>query len=212
VRHLLAQLTAAPHIPDSARAWEQLWSSTPAEQLPWHAAALDPVLDDAIAAHSAPGRRLLDLGTGDGIVAIAAARRGFRVTALDVAPTALGRARERADRAQTRSILFVLDDITAPRLDIAHDIAVDRGLLHSLPHDSWPAYSAAVTRLVSPGGALLLVAHAPGTAPGTHPLTAHELSTLLPAFALMRTLPTTLTHAPAHLFELEHRADSGRCG
>jgi SAM-dependent methyltransferase len=209
VRHVLGEIAATPRPPDTARGWEQLWSSTHADQLPWHVETLDPPLAEAIAARHAPGRRLLDLGTGDGVVAIAAARCGFRVTATDVAPSALGLARDRADRAGARAIVFVLDDITAPRLDGdrdgAYDVVVDRGLLHCLPRDRRAAYAAGVTRLVPPGGALLVVAHEPGTALGTQPVTAGELRALLPAFELVRALPTALAGAAAQLFELERR-------
>jgi 3-polyprenyl-4-hydroxybenzoate decarboxylase/SAM-dependent methyltransferase len=205
VRHLLRELATRPRVPDSAQAWEQLWSTTHAAQLPWHAAALEPALAEAIAARHAPGRRLLDVGTGDGLVAIAAAHAGFRVTAIDVAPSALGRACERADRAGARSIVFVLDDITAPRLDGAHDIAVDRGLLHALPHERRRAYATGVTRLISPRGTLIVVAHEAGSGLGTLPIAAADLGALLPAFELVRTSRTTLGNVPAEQFELERR-------
>lgn len=221
VHHLLRELAVRPRLPDTALGWEQLWAATPAEQLPWHARTLDPPLAEAIAARYAPGRRLLDLGTGDGLVAIAAADRGFRVTAIDVAPSALGRARERADHAGARSIVFVLDDITAPRLggapqggpgglsDGGYDVAVDRGLLHSLPRGRWGDYATGVTGLIAAGGTLLVVAHQPGTALGTQPITADELCALLPAFELVRSVSTTLAGAAAQLFELARRADDG---
>jgi 3-polyprenyl-4-hydroxybenzoate decarboxylase/SAM-dependent methyltransferase len=215
VHHLLREVAVRPRLPDTAHGWEQLWATTPAEQLPWHARTLDPPLAEAIAARYAPDRRLLDLGTGDGVVAIAAAERGFRVTAIDVAPSALGRARERADQADARSIVFVLDDVTAPRLGGSNaggqhgdgfDVAVDRGLLHGLPRDRWGGYATGVTGLVSPGGTLLVVAHQPGTELGTQPITADELCALLPAFELVRAVSTTLAGAAAQLFELARRA------
>jgi len=222
VRHLLRELAVRPRVPDTARGWEQLWSATPADQLPWHAGALEPPLAAAIAAHHAPGRRLIDLGTGDGVVAIAAAHHGYAVTAIDVAPSALGQARDRAGKA-ARSIVFVLDDITAPKLDHgaagdfrgvfadrvggAFDVAVDRGLLHVLPRDRWAAYAAAVTSLIAPGGVLLVVAHPPGAELGTIAVTADELRALLPDFELVGIAPTTLAGAPAQLFELRPRVD-----
>ncbi len=225
IGHILGELAKPPRLPDTAYGWEQLWASTPADQLPWHVATLDPALATAIAARHAAGRRLLDLGTGDGVVAIAAALRGFRVTATDVAPSALGVAKDRADRAGARQIVFVLDDITASRLapsadragdhgpaqsldrslESAYDIVVDRGLLHSLPRDRRMAYAAAVTGLVAPGGALLVVAHQPGAALGTQPVTAGELGALFPAFELTSVVPTTLAGAAAQLFELAPR-------
>jgi SAM-dependent methyltransferase/3-polyprenyl-4-hydroxybenzoate decarboxylase len=205
VRHLLRELAVRPRVPDTARGWEQLWSATPGDQLPWHTGTLEPPLADAIAARYAQGRRLIDLGTGDGTVAIAAAAHGFAVTATDIAPSALGQARDRADRAGARAIVFVLDDAAAPRLPGGFDVAVDRGLLHVLLRDRWPGYAAAVTALVAPGGALLIVAHAPGAELGTQPIAADELAALLPGFELLRTTPTTLAGAAAQLFELSRR-------
>ncbi|HEY0479279.1 MAG TPA: class I SAM-dependent methyltransferase, partial [Kofleriaceae bacterium] len=145
-------------------------------------------------------------GTGDGLVAVAAAQRGFDVTAIDIAPSALGRARERADAAGVRSVVFVLDDATAPRLAGSFDVAVDRGLLHCLPRAEHTAYAASMAALVAPGGTLLVVAHQPGGEVGTHPLTAGELCALLPAFELVRAAPTTLAGAAAQLFELTRRS------
>jgi len=199
VRHLLAELAPRARLPHDAGEWERLWAGTPLDRLPWHAGDVDPALATALAARRGT---LLDLGTGAGTVAIAAARRGFRVTATDVAPSALGRARERAGELP---ILFVLDDVTATRLDGRFDVAVDCGLLHCLPRDRWPAYAAAVSGLVPTGGSLLVVAHQPGVDMATHPVAAEELAALLPAFALVRATPSTLSRSPAHLFELERR-------
>jgi SAM-dependent methyltransferase len=202
VRHLLTSLSR-PQLPHGAAGWEQLWSSTPLEQLPWHADRVEPPLAAALDARAGAGKRLLDLGTGAGLVAIEAARRGFRVTATDIAPSALGRARERAGELP---ILFVLDDVTASRLDGRFDVAVDVGLLHCLPRESWPAYAAAVTELTVPGGSLLVVAHQPGGELATNPLTAEDVSALLPAFELVNAVSTTLSHGDARLFELARRA------
>jgi len=47
------------------------------------------------------------------------------------------------------------------------------------------------------------VAHQPGAERGTHPVTGDDLRVLLPAFQLVRAVPTTLAAAAAQLFELE---------
>jgi SAM-dependent methyltransferase len=57
-------------------------------------APLAPVVCDA--AGVGAGMRVLDAATGDGNVALEAARRGAQVTAVDLAPEQLARARERA--------------------------------------------------------------------------------------------------------------------
>ncbi|HVK84362.1 MAG TPA: flavoprotein [Kofleriaceae bacterium] len=202
-RYVLAQLPARTALPADAAGWEQLWASTPNERLAWHTDDVDAVMGAALEAHHARGRTLLDLGTGSGTIAIAAARRGFTVTATDVSPTALGRARERAGALP---ILFALDDITATRLPGAFDVAVDCGLLHCLSPAARSAYASAIATLVTPGGALLLVAHQPGAAVASHPLTAHDVSALLPDFALVREHVITLARADARLFELARLA------
>jgi SAM-dependent methyltransferase len=190
IRHVLGQL--APVVPRDAAAWERLWAQTASP--PWHVDAVEPPLAEALATASG---RLLDLGCGDGTVAIEAARRGFRVTATDVAPTALARARARAGDLP---ILFALDDVTASRLDARFDVAVDRGLLHCLPREAWSSYAGTLGELVAPGGALLLVAHRPGGERGTTAITEAELARVLPVFQLERVIPTTLAGGDAHLY------------
>ena len=199
VRYLLGN---APQLPTDPDGWERLWSSTPLDRLPWHAETIDAPVADALDTRASGGRHLIDLGTGAGTVAIAAARRGFRVTATDVSATALRCARERAGELP---ILFVLDDITQPRLDAQFDIAVDCGLLHCLPRDRWDCYARAVTARIAPGGTLLLVAHQPGAELATTAVTADDVRVLFPAFELTQTTPTTLSRRAATLFELSMR-------
>ena len=201
VRHLLAQ--SGPRVlPVGANAWERLWATATLEQLPWHAESVDGPLATALAERCAVGRKLIDLGTGAGTVAIEAARRGYAVTATDIAASALRRTRERAGALP---IQLVLDDITATCIDTRYDVAVDSGLFHCLPRERWDAYAAAIDRLVAPGGALLLVAHQPGTQLATNPVTDAELRVLLPGFEIARMAQTTLSGANATLYELEHR-------
>ncbi len=207
VRHVLAH-QEAPRLPTDAAGWERLWAAPQLELLPWHADTISAPLAAALDArrgrlndHGTAGR-LLDLGTGAGTVAIEAARRGFAVTATDISATALGRARERAGDLP---ILFVLDDVRTTRVPGEYDVAVDVGLLHCLPRDAWPAYASAVTARIATGGSLLVVTHDPGVQLATTPATADDLRALLPAFELTASSPTTLSRAPATLFELARR-------
>ncbi len=197
-KHLLAHVVPRPRLPADAAAWEQLWSTTPLDQLPWTHDPIDGPLQDALASHARPDRRLLDLGTGTGALAIAAARLGYRVTATEVSPTALGRARGSAKDAP---ILFVLDDVTRSQLDTTFDVVVDRGVLHCLPPDRRAAYANTVTARTVATGTLLVVAHATGEL-ATHPLSPAELAALLPGFMLVGSTPTTLSGGAANLVEL----------
>ncbi len=229
-KHVLAHVVPRPRLPESATAWERLWSTTPIDQLPWTHDAIDPPLAAALDAHvkpatldarakpdahapaldaranpdaSAPAiephpRRLLDLGTGTATVAIAAAKLGYRVVATEISATALGRARTAAGELP---ILFALDDVCASQLDGAFDVIVDRGVLHCLPLDRRADYAATIHALARPGGTVLVVVHVGGEL-ATHPITADQLATLLPAFDLVSSTPTTLSGGQANLIEL----------
>lgn len=61
----------------------------------------------------APGPRVLDLGCGVGRHAVALARRGFEVTAMDVSAWALARAREAAEAAGVEVTWHQVDLLTA---------------------------------------------------------------------------------------------------
>jgi magnesium-protoporphyrin O-methyltransferase len=77
------------------------------------------------------GRRVLDAGCGTGAFSLEAARRGAQVVAIDIAPTLVGIARERAaGLAGPGSIDFRVGDMLDPALgEFDHVVAMD-SLIH----------------------------------------------------------------------------------
>jgi len=149
---------AKPRAPRDGAGWDELYASQPAEQLPWYTEAVD---DDVLACFErlAPkGSFVLDIGTGLGQVAVAAAERGHHVVATDVSRRAL---EEAARRFPKQPVLWLEDDIAASRLRRRFDVAVDRGCLHLLTPEAAARYVANAATLLSPGGYLLLKTHAP---------------------------------------------------
>lgn len=74
-----------------------------------------------------PGAEILDIGTGRGRHARVLARRGYRVTGLDLAEKAVATARERADREGLTSdqIAFVQGDMRLPHFQERFDGVVN---------------------------------------------------------------------------------------
>lgn len=100
---------------------------------------------------------ILEIGTGTGHFARAAARAGYRVTALDVSPIMLQYAAARADAEGLAGIELKHGGFltfTAP--PASFDAAVSVLALHHLP-DVWKAVALSnVHRVLKPGGRFLL--------------------------------------------------------
>ncbi len=106
-----------------------------------------------------PGRAL-DLGCGPGRNAVHLAAAGFAVDAVDLSPTAIAWARERAGGAGIR--FHCGDAFTATGLTGPYDLVYDSGCFHHLPPHRRVSYLALLERSLAPGGHLALTCFAAG--------------------------------------------------
>lgn len=118
------------------------------------AAALDALL--ALCA-PLPGRRVLDVACGPGIVSCALAAAGASVVGVDATPTMLALARQRAEHegvaARTRFEPATMEAL--PFADGSFDLVVSRYALH---HAADPAVVAGeLSRVAGPSGAVVVV-------------------------------------------------------
>lgn len=100
--------------------------------------------------------RVVDLGCGSGTDAIFLARQGFDVTGIDISPTALGQAEEKARKAGI-SVRWVLADVTAPPKIGPYDFIYDRGCYHNVRDQNLEAYIETVRRFSHAGTKLLVL-------------------------------------------------------
>lgn len=103
-------------------------------------------------ARVAPGQRVLDCGCGTGVVAVTAARAGARVSALDLSPVLLERAKQNAALAAV-DIEFREGDVEAlPYGDASFDV-----VLSQFGHMFAPRPDVAIgemLRVLRPGGTI----------------------------------------------------------
>ena len=142
------------------------------------------------------GMRLLDAGCGTGALAVEAARRGAKVTAIDLSSSLVGIARDRAPRdLGDGSINFSVGDMMDPSLgEFDHVVAMD-SLIHYRAPDMARVASALAARAsgsvlftFAPRTPLLSVMHAAGRlfprgdrAPAIEPVSFRAIKRLLAA-------------------------------
>jgi thioredoxin reductase/SAM-dependent methyltransferase len=148
----LAVAAAHQHLaPSGEHDWEEHYRSHP---MLWSGEPNPPLVAQVM---DLPPGAALDIGCGEGADAIWLAERGWRVSAVDLSPTALGRA---AEHAATAGV-----DVDWQRVDVtawvpeekAYDL-VTSFFLH-LAGEPRRRLFAQLAAAVAPGGTLLLVGH-----------------------------------------------------
>lgn len=129
----------------AAAAWERLTSDAPVGRVRATVRAGRDRMRETLLGWLPPdldGARLLDAGCGTGSLAIAAAARGARVTAVDVSPTLLEVARERTPKHLRPAIDYQAGDMLATdRGPFDYVVAMD-SLIHYRLDDMLDALAA----------------------------------------------------------------------
>lgn len=109
--------------------------------------------------------RALDLGCGSGNDAIYLAGRGFDVTAVDISPTALSIAAEKAQAAGVRVNWVLADALALPALR-PFEFIFDRGCYHNVRYVNAAAFAASLCRVSDLQTRILILSLDEDKAPG----------------------------------------------
>ncbi len=126
------------------------------EAVPWALLAAHPALVSWLDRQPVPGgQTALVIGCGYGDDAEELCRCGYRVTAFDIAPTAIARCRERFPDSEVE---YAVADLFALPAEwrAGFDLVVEIRTLQSLPPGRRAAATRAVAGMVRPGGRLWL--------------------------------------------------------
>jgi SAM-dependent methyltransferase len=110
--------------------------------------------------------RLLDAGCGTGENTLLAAGRGADATGIDVAPTAIARARAKASERGLTARFEVADALDLGTLSLTADTVIDSGVFHVFGDDDRARYVASLAAVLRPASACYLMCFSdrqPGT-------------------------------------------------
>lgn len=113
-----------------------------------------------------PVRSALELGCGVGRLCLPLARRGVRVTGVDVAPSMLAAARARAAAEGLAHAAFLPVEVLGELPPQSFDLVLSYIVFQHIPPSQGERYLRQVLRLAAPGGTVLLhfTLRRPGTA------------------------------------------------
>jgi cyclopropane fatty-acyl-phospholipid synthase-like methyltransferase len=134
--------------------WEQSYRSG---DIPWDSPDPDPTLVRVVRSGLwGPGGRALEIGAGTGTNTLYLARHGFRALGIDLSPTAVRIARNKA-RALGVTCQFRVADVLRWRAAERFEAVFERGVFHSLGDEERPIYAQRVHALLQPGGLFLML-------------------------------------------------------
>jgi len=163
-----------PHGPEGMRLLER-WDSAYRgdRQAGWDTGSPAPELKRVIEGGFVKPCRTAVLGCGSGTNAVYLAQKGFEVTAIDVAPTALGIAAGKAEKAGV-DVRWVLADVLAlPELE-TFDFIFDRGCYHNVRYVDAAGFVGSLRRLSRPGTRCLILSLNRDSPPGVREQTMRD--------------------------------------
>jgi len=136
--------------------WKKYYRETPLDKIPWNKTQAD-YFQKLLNSKKLGSGKALDLGCGVGIKSITLAKRGFRVTGVDIAPTAIKHAKNKARKAGVK-INFIAADATNLSFlrDEKFDLVLDWANIHGLLKARRKKYAQGIAEHTKKGSKFLL--------------------------------------------------------
>ncbi len=145
---------------------------------PWNSGMAAPDLREAVEKGDIKPCRVVVLGCGTGMNPIYLAQKGFDVTAIDLAPTALSIAEADAKKAGVKVKWMLADVLALPEME-PFDLIFDRGCYHNVRYVDARSFVESLDRLSRPGTKFFLLSCDRDKAPGVRePTMRKDLSEL----------------------------------
>lgn len=143
-------MTSERKRPKDSASWDKRYVDN---ELPWDSGRPDEHLAAVIKAHGIKPGRALEIGCGTGTNSIWLAQQGFKVTGMDISPTAIARAEEKAAAAGVNCRFLVGDFMVDQAPGAPFAFVYDRGCLHVFEgHEELSRFASRVRDVLAPDG------------------------------------------------------------
>ncbi|MHA1491966.1 MAG: class I SAM-dependent methyltransferase [Promethearchaeota archaeon] len=115
--------------------WEEFYNNTPLDKIPWQKTQYDFLTEVIESGKIKPGL-VLDLGCGTGMKSIYLAKKGFKVTGVDISETAIKYAQKNKEKENIDAEFFIGDVLDLSFLeDKKYDFILDWACFHCIPKE-----------------------------------------------------------------------------
>jgi SAM-dependent methyltransferase len=137
---------------------EDIYKKLSPEEIPWNIETPPDILVELVESGTVKPCKTVDLGCGIGHYSLYLARRGFDVTGIDISPTAIKLAQEKAEKERV-TCKFMVADVLGNLNEVkdTFDFAYDWSLLHHVYPEKRINYIENVNRILNSGGHYLSV-------------------------------------------------------
>ena len=187
--------------------WENIYQN---KSVPWDVGEPEPYLVKFIGKRNLKPCSAIDLGCGTGNEAIFLAKKGFKVTGVDISELAIQEARKRAENAAVK-VDFIVSDIADLKIKNKFGFAFDRACFHFIRPETRQKYIEFLKHSLVPGGFfLLIISSDKETAKGPYQFTQKDIKSLFSKYFVILsinlvTLKTHLANPRPYICVLKRR-------
>ncbi len=132
--------------------WDDIYRQYTLDEIPWELERPDWPLKRLVESGALIKGKVLDACSGAGTQSIYLARKGFKVTGIEISPTAVEISGRRSRKAGVKCNFIKGDILSFPFKTEEFDLIIDRGCFHHIPKDKRRDYINGVCRILRDGG------------------------------------------------------------
>lgn len=132
--------------------WDEIYKMYPLKDIPWEIQRPDPPLKWLVDSGQIKRGKVLDACSGAGTQSIYLAKKGFKVTGIELSKEAVKIAQRRSKDAGVKCAFLNRDVLSFPFKKNEFDLIVDRGCFHHIPKEKRWNYLKGAQRVLKRKG------------------------------------------------------------